>query len=637
MTDIFYLVTILPFIGFLINGLLGSKIKNEKVVGTISTLAVFIPFIIAVVQFSELLSLAPESRSILITYYEWIAAGTFSVNVAYLVDPLSMCMVLVITGIGTLIHIYSIGYMHGDKAFPKFFAYLNLFIFAMLNLVLADNLLLIFLGWEGVGLCSYFLIGFWYEHKFTGDAAKKAFIVNRIGDFGFMLAMFFIFTNFNTLEISKFLEGIVGFQIGDTLLLTIALLLLLGACGKSAQIPLFVWLPDAMAGPTPVSALIHAATMVTAGVYLLARTSLLYAMSPLASQIVFFVGLFTAIFASTIALKQYDIKKVLAYSTVSQLGFMFIALGTGAYWVAIFHLITHAFFKGLLFLGSGSVIHGMHHEQDMRFMGGLRSKMKITYVTFFIGSLAIAGIPPLSGFFSKDIIIFETYLNFGIPLVILSLAAAAMTSYYMFRMVGMTFNGKPRYDEKHLHPHESPSTMTVPLIILAFLSIFGGLIGLPGLYHMPNLLKGWLDPVFEKSVLVLNTLHPHAEHALTPELIIIAVSVIISVFAIYMALKKYSNMEKFEESTGFGKVLENKYYVDEAYDKIIVNPIEKTSEKFLWNIFDVKIIDGAVNGIARYISSISFDWRRIQTGVIQDYAGVSVAGIVLILLYLLIF
>lgn len=635
MTDIFYLVTILPFVGFLINGLLGSKIKNEKVVGTISTLAVFIPFIIALIQFSELLSLAQESRSILITYYEWIAAGTFSVNVAYLIDPLSMCMVLVVTGIGTLIHIYSIGYMHGDKAFPKFFAYLNLFIFAMLNLVLADNLLLIFLGWEGVGLCSYFLIGFWYEHKFTGDAAKKAFIVNRIGDFGFMIAMFFIFTNFNTLEISKFLEGIAGFQIGDTLLLIIALLLLLGACGKSAQIPLYVWLPDAMAGPTPVSALIHAATMVTAGVYLLARTSLLYAMSPLASQIVFAVGLFTAVFASTIALKQYDIKKVLAYSTVSQLGFMFIALGTGAYWVAIFHLITHAFFKGLLFLGSGSVIHGMHHEQDMRFMGGLKSKMKITYVTFFIGSLAIAGIPPLSGFFSKDIIIFETYLNFGIPLVILSLIAAAMTSFYMFRMVGMTFNGKPRYDEKHLHPHESPSTMTIPLIILAFLSIFGGLIGLPGLYKMPNLLKGWLDPVFEKSVLVLNTLHPHSEHSLTPELIIIAVSVIISLIAIYLALKKYSNMDKFEESTGFGKVLENKYYVDEAYDKIIVNPIEKTSEKFLWNIFDIKIIDGAVNGIARYISNISFDWRRIQTGVIQDYAGISVAGIVLILLYLM--
>jgi len=636
MTDLFYLVTILPFAGFLINGLFGSRLKNEKLIGSISTLAVLIPFIIGLIQFTELLNLAPESRSILITYYEWIAAGSFSVNVSYLVDPLSITMVLVVTGIGTLIHVYSIGYMHGDKAFAKFFAYLNLFIFAMLNLVLADNLLLIFLGWEGVGLCSYFLIGFWYEQKFTGDAAKKAFIVNRIGDFGFMIAMFFIFSNFNTLEISKFLDSIAGYQIGDTLLLIIALLLLLGAAGKSAQIPLYVWLPDAMAGPTPVSALIHAATMVTAGVYLLARTSLLYAMSPLASQIVFAVGLLTALFASTIALRQYDIKKVLAYSTVSQLGFMFIAIGIGAYWIAIFHLITHAFFKGLLFLGSGSVIHGMHHEQDIRQMGGLKSKMKITYITFLIGSLAIAGIPPLSGFFSKDLIVFDTYIAFGIPFVILALAGAAMTSYYMFRLVSLTFYGKPRYDEKKVHPHESPSTMTIPLIILAVLSIIGGFIGLPGLYGFSNLLKDWLAPVFAKSIVVLETLHPHGEHSLTAELIIIAVSVLISVVAIILAVKRYSNKEKFEEFTGFSKVLENKYYVDEAYDKVIVNPIEKTSEKFLWNIFDVKIIDGAVNGIARYVSNISFDWRRIQTGVIQDYAGISVAGIVLILLYLLI-
>ncbi|MBK8983282.1 MAG: NADH-quinone oxidoreductase subunit L [Ignavibacteria bacterium] len=636
MTDLFYLVTILPLAGFLINGLFGSRIKNEKLIGTISTLAVLIPFIIGVIQFTELLNLAPESRSILITYYEWITAGNFSVNVSYLIDPLSITMLLVVTGIGTLIHIYSIGYMHGDKAFAKFFAYMNLFIFAMLNLVLADNFLLIFLGWEGVGLCSYFLIGFWYEQKFTGDAAKKAFIVNRIGDFGFMIAMFFIFSNFNTLEVSKFIDGLAGYQIGDTLLLSIALLLLLGAAGKSAQIPLYVWLPDAMAGPTPVSALIHAATMVTAGVYLLARTSLLYAMSPLASQIVFAVGLLTAIFASTIALRQYDIKKVLAYSTVSQLGFMFIAIGIGAYWVAIFHLITHAFFKGLLFLGSGSVIHGMHHEQDIREMGGLKSKMKITYYTFLIGSLAIAGIPPLSGFFSKDLIVFDTYIAFGIPFVVLALAGAAMTSFYMFRLVSLTFYGKPRYDEKKIHPHESSSSMTIPLIILAVLSVIGGFIGLPGLYGFPNLLKDWLAPVFAKSIVVLETLHPHGEHSLTAELIIIAVSVLISVVAIILAVKRYSNKEKFEESAGFSKVLENKYYVDEAYDKVIVNPIEKTSEKFLWNIFDVKIIDGAVNGIARYVSNISFDWRRIQTGVIQDYAGISVAGIVLILLYLLI-
>ncbi|MEO8446336.1 MAG: NADH-quinone oxidoreductase subunit L, partial [bacterium] len=443
MANSFYLVTLLPLIGFLINGLLGKKIKNEKVIGAISTLAVFIPFIIAALTFFELLSSDPGSRNIILNYYNWITAGSFTVNYAYLIDPLSISLVLIITGIGAMIHLYSIGYMHGDPGFAKFFAFLNLFIFAMLHLVLADNFLLVFLGWEGVGLCSYFLIGFWYEKKFTGDAAKKAFIINRIGDFGFMIAMFFIYTNFNTLHISKFLEGLSGYNVGDPLLLMIALLIFLGATGKSAQIPLFVWLPDAMAGPTPVSALIHAATMVTAGVYLIARTSLLYALSPVAQMTIFYIGLFTALMAATIALKQNDIKKVLAYSTVSQLGFMFIALGTGVYWVAIFHLITHAFFKALLFLGSGSVIHGMHDEQDITKMGGLKSKMKITFITFFIGSLAIAGIPPLSGFFSKDAIVFETFKEIGLPFMIIVLFVSALTAFYMFRMVALTFFGKP--------------------------------------------------------------------------------------------------------------------------------------------------------------------------------------------------
>lgn len=635
MSHLFYLVTVLPLVGFLINGLLGKKIKNEKLVGAISTLAVFVPFVIGAMTFFELLNMAPESRSILINYYNWITAGNFTVNYAYLIDPLSISLVLIITGIGTLIHIYSIGYMHGDPGFPKFFAFLNLFIFAMLNLVLADNFLLIFLGWEGVGLCSYFLIGFWYEKKFTGEAAKKAFVVNRIGDFGFMLAMFFIFTQFNTLEVSKFLDGIAGFAVGDTLLLTIALLLFLGATGKSAQIPLFVWLPDAMAGPTPVSALIHAATMVTAGVYLIARTSLLYALSPLAQNIVLYIGVFTAIMAATIALKQNDIKKILAYSTVSQLGFMFVALGTGAYWVAIFHLITHAFFKALLFLGSGSVIHGMHEEQDILKMGGLKNKMKITFITFFIGSLAIAGIPPLSGFFSKDAIIFETFKEVGIPLMIIALLTAGTTAFYMFRLVVLTFYGKPRYDEHHVHPHESPSTMTIPLIILAILSVIGGFIGVPHIYGIHTYLKDWLDPIFAKSTTVLQTIHPVGEPSLTTELILVAAAVIVSVIGILLAYKKYLHKDTFEEPKGFGKVLENKYYVDEIYEKGIVEPIQKTSENFLWKIFDIKIIDGAVNGIARYISNISFDWRKIQTGVIQDYTTISVAGVVLIIVYLL--
>lgn len=635
MINSFYLVTLLPLLGFIINGLFGKKLKNEKLIGAISTLAVFIPFLLGVFTLLELSSLEPESRKILITYYNWISAGSFSVNYSYLIDPLSISLVLVVTGIGSLIHLYSIGYMHGDPGFGKFFSFLNLFIFAMLNLILADNFLLVFLGWEGVGLCSYFLIGFWYEKKFTGDAAKKAFIVNRIGDFGFMLAMFFIFTNFNTLEISKFLEGLSSFQVGDPLLLVIALLLFLGATGKSAQIPLFVWLPDAMAGPTPVSALIHAATMVTAGVYLVARTSLLYALSPVALSVVFAIGLLTALMAGTIALKQNDIKKILAYSTVSQLGFMFMALGTGAYWVAIFHLITHAFFKALLFLGSGSVIHGMHEEQDITKMGGLKNKMKVTFITFFIGSLAISGIPPLSGFFSKDEILYKTFTNIGIPFYAVGLITAAITAFYMFRLIALTFYGKPRYDEKHVHPHESPSTMTLPLVILAFLSITGGLIGLPHFTGLPNLLEHWLEPVFKNAQSVLISIHPESEHSTAVELFLVVLSVAIASASVIYSFRKFSKQEKFEPESGIGKVLENKYYVDEAYDTLIVNPIQKTSSNFLWKIFDIKIIDGAVNGIAKYISNISFDWRKLQTGVIQDYTTISVAGVIIIIVYLL--
>ncbi|MBK7447533.1 MAG: NADH-quinone oxidoreductase subunit L [Ignavibacteria bacterium] len=635
MINSFYLVTLLPLLGFIINGLFGKKLKNEKLIGAISTLAVFIPFLLGVFTLLELSSLEPESRKILITYYNWISAGSFSVNYSYLIDPLSISLVLVVTGIGSLIHLYSIGYMHGDPGFGKFFSFLNLFIFAMLNLILADNFLLVFLGWEGVGLCSYFLIGFWYEKKFTGDAAKKAFIVNRIGDFGFMLAMFYIFTNFNTLEISKFLEGLSSFQVGDPLLLVIALLLFLGATGKSAQIPLFVWLPDAMAGPTPVSALIHAATMVTAGVYLVARTSLLYALSPVALSVVFAIGLLTALMAGTIALKQNDIKKILAYSTVSQLGFMFMALGTGAYWVAIFHLITHAFFKALLFLGSGSVIHGMHEEQDITKMGGLKNKMKVTFITFFIGSLAISGIPPLSGFFSKDEILYKTFTNIGIPFYAVGLITAAITAFYMFRLIALTFYGKPRYDEKHVHPHESPSTMTLPLVILAFLSITGGLIGLPHFTGLPNLLEHWLEPVFKNAQSVLISIHPESEHSTAVELFLVVLSVAIASASVIYSFRKFSKQEKFEPESGIGKVLENKYYVDEAYDTLIVNPIQKTSSNFLWKIFDIKIIDGAVNGIAKYISNISFDWRKLQTGVIQDYTTISVAGVIIIIVYLL--
>jgi NADH-quinone oxidoreductase subunit L len=526
--------------------------------------------------------------------------------------------------------------MHKDPEFSKFFAYMNLFIFAMLTLVLADNFVLVFLGWEGVGLCSYLLIGFWYEKKFTGEAAKKAFVVNRIGDFGFLLAMFIIFTSFGTLNISTFLSSLSNFPINSGLVIAISLLLFLGATGKSAQIPLLVWLPDAMAGPTPVSALIHAATMVTAGIYLVARCSLLYALAPFTSNIILIIGIVTAILAATIALKQNDIKKILAYSTISQLGFMFIALGTFSYSVAIFHLTTHAFFKALLFLGSGSVIHAMSEEQDITKMGGLRKKMKTTFITFFIGSLAISGIPPLSGFFSKDEILFRVFSNSGIPVYLIILVTAGITAFYMFRLVALTFYGTPRYDETKIHPHESPWTMRISLIKLAVLSAIGGFIGLPAFLGLPNLIEKWFEPVFDKTdVITSSYLATSAEHLVQPEVLLLILSVVVAITAIYFAFKKYSKQVVFEPSRGFGKILEHKYYLDEIYDKIVVNPIKNISDKFLWNIFDNKVIDKFINGIANYITRLSFDWRKLQTGIIQDYATIAITGIVIIILYLL--
>ena len=633
MQNYFILIVVLPLIGFLVNSLLGKKLNSEKLSGWLSSILVFIPFLIGVYSLIELLKLPPESRTIVYKYFTWISAGSFNLDYSFVVDPLSLVMILVVTGIGFLIHVYSIGYMHGDKGYASFFAYLNLFIFAMLHLVLADNFLLVFLGWEGVGLCSYLLIGFWYEKKFTGDAAKKAFVVNRIGDFGFMVAMFLIFANFGTLNISTFSGSIAGFSVNSPLLVAIALLFFLGATGKSAQIPLFVWLPDAMAGPTPVSALIHAATMVTAGIYLIARTSLLYALAPIASNVILIIGIATAIMSATIALKQNDIKKILAYSTVSQLGFMFIALGTQSYVAAVFHLVTHAFFKALMFLGSGSVIHGMHEEQDIRKMGGLKNKMKITYVTFLMGAIAISGIPPFSGFFSKDEILYKTFINAGILPYLLVLITAAFTAFYMFRLVGLTFFGKPRYGS-NVHPHESPSTMTIPLIILAVLSVFGGFIGLPHIFGY-NVLEHWLEPVFANSYSIIQTWRPDSIHSVSTEIILILVSVVVAAASIFISFRKYSKQESFEEEKGFGKVLENKYYLDEVYDKTVVDPIFKTSNRLLWKIFDVKFIDGIVNGVANFASRTSIDWKKLQTGVIQDYGTFAVAGVIIIILYFL--
>jgi NADH-quinone oxidoreductase subunit L len=632
MVNIFYLAVLLPLIGFIVNSLFGKKINNEKFSGYFSSLMVFISFLISLWALIQVIMLPEGQHSITIYLFNWITAGGLNISISYMLDPLSCIMLLVVTGIGFLIHIYSIGYMHKDNNFALFFAYMNLFIFAMLNLILADNFLLIFLGWEGVGLCSYLLIGFWYERKYTGDAAKKAFIVNRIGDFGFLTAMFLIFRYFGTLNINNFLVQLGNFNVNSGLLITIGLLLFLAATGKSAQIPLFVWLPDAMAGPTPVSALIHAATMVTAGVYLVARISLLYSMIPVVNVIIFAVGLLTALMAASIALKQNDFKKVLAYSTISQLGFMFMALGAHAYVIAIFHLVTHAFFKALLFLGSGSVIHSLHDEQDIRNMGNLKKYMKVTFITFFIGTLAISGIPPLSGFFSKDEILFNAFLSYGIIPYLIVLFVAALTAIYMVRLLALVFYGNERFDSEKMHPHESPFTMTIPLIVLAVLSVIGGFIGFPHYLGLPNYLEEFLHPVFNAAMSVNQ--EPH-NVSLTVEIILVSVSIIVAVGAFIFAFKKYTKVKEFKESEGFAKVLENKYYIDEAYDKAIVQPIYESSDEFLWKTVDVKIIDGFINGLASTFQKLSYVWRKLQTGIVQDYAAITIAGIAIIVLFLM--
>jgi NADH-quinone oxidoreductase subunit L len=630
MVEYFYLITVLPLVGFLINGLFGAKIKNEKVSGIIGSLMILGSFLITVLAFLHILSLPENNRTITVPLFNWITSGSLNISAAYLVDPLSLTMCLIITGVGFLIHIYSIGYMHGDKGFARFFAFLNLFIFAMLNLVLGDNLLLMFLGWEGVGLCSYLLIGFFYEKKFAGDAANKAFWVNRIGDFGFMLAMFFIFINFGSLNFLQIFAAIPGTAVTSTVFTIITLLLFVGATGKSAQIPLFIWLPDAMAGPTPVSALIHAATMVTAGVYMIARTSALFAMAPISMNVVLIIGCATAFMAATIAVAQNDIKKILAYSTVSQLGFMFMAMGIGAFSTGIFHVMTHAFFKALMFLAAGSVIHGMHDEQDVTKMGGLKNKMKITFLTFLMGGIAIAGIPPFSGFFSKDEILSKLFFSGNYVIFGIGLLTAFMTAFYVFRLISLTFYGKPRYDEAHVHPHESPATMTIPLIILAVLSVVGGFIGMPHIIGH-NYIEHWLEPVFTQALAII----PEHHIIVSTEIILICVSVVVALTSVLISFNMFKSGEKlYAFSGGFYNLLKDKYRVDELYDAIIVKPLRWLTEIF-YKIFDVKVIDGAVNGLASFFLNLSVDWRRIQTGIVQDYAVFSVAGIVAILLYII--
>jgi NADH-quinone oxidoreductase subunit L len=624
-----WLIPALPLLGVLFNAAFGAR-AGRRIVGLVAPGVVGAAFGTTCYAWMQLLE-APGNVALVDRVYPWIQVGTLQLDVAFTFDPLSAVMAAVVTGVGFLIHIYSTGYMAHDADYARYFTYLNLFTFAMLLLVLGDNLALLFVGWEGVGLCSYLLIGFWYEKNENADAGKKAFVVNRIGDFGFLLGIFLLFWHLgggaHDLSFREIAARVP--EIPPATITTIALLLFVGATGKSAQLPLYVWLPDAMAGPTPVSALIHAATMVTAGVYMIARLSFLYALSPHAMWVVACVGALTLVFAATIALVQNDIKKVLAYSTVSQLGYMFLALGVGAFGAAIFHLMTHAFFKALLFLGAGSVIHGMDGEQDIRKMGGLRHHMPVTFVTFFIATLAIAGIPGLAGFFSKDEILFNAY-NGSVVLWCLGAAGAGLTAFYMFRLLFLTFFGECRATaEAQHHIHESPPSMTFPLMVLAGLSVVGGYVGLPMGLLWGNRLGQFLEPVLAG--------HHGEHHSASLEIALMVISVGIALIGIAAAYTLYFAKPGLPEQLairfrGAYRLLLDKYNVDELYDAAFVRPTVSLSS-WMWRFFDVRIVDGLVNGTASSIASSSRSWRRLQTGDVQHYALWFLFGALLIVGY----
>lgn len=634
MIELIWLIPLIPLVGFLVNGL-GQHVLSKTLIGIIGSGVVLASFLLSCTLFGQVLDARAAGGDGVYTYqlFEWFAVGDFKVNFSFLLDPLSSLMLLIITGIGFLIHLYSFSYMSHDSGFGKFFAYLNLFIFFMLLLVLGSNYLIMFIGWEGVGLCSYLLIGFWYKNSNYASAAKKAFVMNRIGDLGFLIAVFAIIATFGSLEYATVFEQASAFPMGDATILLISLLLFVAATGKSAQIPLFTWLPDAMAGPTPVSALIHAATMVTAGIYMIVRSNILFTLSPITMNIIAAIGVATALIAAFIALTQNDIKKVLAYSTVSQLGYMFLALGVGAFTGAFFHVLTHAFFKALLFLGAGSVIHGMSDEQDMRKMGGLKGKMPITFVTMLIGTVAISGIPPLSGFFSKDEILAFTYVSSPI-LWGLGFVTALFTAFYMFRLLFLTFYGKFRgtEDQKH-HLHESPWQMTLPLIILAVLATLGGVLNIPEALHGGHWLASFLSPIYAYSNAVVAPVH--VDH--NTELILMGIS---AVAAITVALVAYTKYVKNQNVPADDKVEQgllhrlsyHKLYIDEAYDALIVKPLNRLS-KVLYKFFDKSIIDGIVNGVGAFVESSGKGIRQLQSGHVGFYIFMMVIGIVAILLY----
>ncbi|MCU0443241.1 MAG: NADH-quinone oxidoreductase subunit L [Bacteroidia bacterium] len=619
------LIPLFPLIGFVINGVFGKYIP-KSVSGWIATLAIFASFVVAVSVFSKL----NATDSITIELFDWIAFSNMQIGFSFLLDSLTMVMLLVITGIGFLIHLYSIGYMHDDEASTRFFTYLNLFIFFMLLLVMGSNYLVMFIGWEGVGLCSYLLIGFWFKNDAYNNAAKKAFVMNRIGDLGFLLGMFFILFNFGTLEYDAVAQQASAFAPNSMLIVSITLLLFVGAMGKSAQLPLYTWLPDAMAGPTPVSALIHAATMVTAGIYMVVRSNVLFALAPHTLDVILWVGVATSVFAAVIGLMQNDIKKVLAYSTVSQLGLMFAALGLGAFASGMFHVVTHAFFKACLFLGSGSVIHALHGEQDIRKMGGLKKLIPITYITFIIASFAISGFPLLSGFFSKDEILAHAFEQNKLVWTILSISSM-ITAFYMFRLVYLTFYGNFRgTDETKKHIHESPLTITIPLIILCILSVFGGLLGLPSVFHVSHLFADYLAAVTDPSKAFL---HAHEKVSHMTEIVLMSFAGLAAIVSIYYAYTKY--VKKGEQPadeaslTGLQKWISNKFYVDELYDKIIVKPMLILSDLFLV-LVDKLIIDLSVNAVAWFVGLTGRATRLLQTGNTGFYIFAMVLSMVVL-------
>ncbi len=650
MLEYFSILLLFPLVSAAICGILGPRLSPRSV-SWLACGSVFLSFAVAVAAFYELLQLDPAARIARNTLFTWIESGSFSSRASFLLDPLSGVMILIVTGVGFLIHVYSVEYMRGESGFYRYFAYLNLFIFMMSVLVLADNYLLMFVGWEGVGLCSFLLIGYYFGTRTAGDAAKKAFIVNRIGDFGFLLAVFLIFQTFGSVDYlevfaataDRFPVPVEGFGV----LGAITLLIFVGATGKSAQIPLYVWLPDAMAGPTPVSALIHAATMVTAGVYIIARSAALYSRSPETLAIVAGIGVLTALLAALIALGQRDIKKVLAYSTVSQLGYMFLGVGVGAWAAGIFHLYTHAFFKALLFLGSGSVILAMHHEQDMFKMGGLKRYLPITWATMGIASLAIAGIPPFSGFFSKDEILWKSLSSDhgSILFYAVGVTVAGLTAFYMARLMYLTFYGPERFSEAggggshsehdrgHGKPHEPSRLVTIPLLILAVFSFAAGLIGLPP-WLGSNSFEEFLQPAFYHAYAG----DDHGAHNYALEIALVALVVLLAAFAIWLAHRFYVRFPGTpdriaERYPAAYALIVNKFFIDEIYDTLIVRPIERVSRGFLWKGIDVGVIDAVVNGTASVFQNWGHRVKKMQGGFTRVYAAWILLGAILILSY----